>query len=209
MPVNLNALVRYKTIDQCLKNKFVPATMERLIEKCSEALSDKKGKRTSISERTIREDLRVLRSNLLDFNAPIVCKDGVYSYEDEDFQLFEQPIADKELLLEIQTLLMEEFDNIESEKVKWLIVSLAKITKKKIPQKMAPRGYGNYAKRMPGAKPSPSDVYKNNLINSIRSLTEKRELFIKKLWFSIFKKPKSMVSGYLFWKYVYLGLEQE
>ena len=38
MPVNRNALIRYKTIDNCLRNRYRQWTLEDLIEACSEAL---------------------------------------------------------------------------------------------------------------------------------------------------------------------------
>ena len=38
MPVNRNALIRYRTIDKCLQNRRRKWTIENLIEACSEAL---------------------------------------------------------------------------------------------------------------------------------------------------------------------------
>ena len=38
MSSNKNALIRYKTIDRCLRNKYKKYTLEDLIEECSEAL---------------------------------------------------------------------------------------------------------------------------------------------------------------------------
>ena len=38
MPVNRNALIRYKTIDNCLRRRNRRWTLEDLIEACSDAL---------------------------------------------------------------------------------------------------------------------------------------------------------------------------
>lgn len=40
MPINKNALLRYKTIDRCLRNKYRRWTLDDLVEACSEALYD-------------------------------------------------------------------------------------------------------------------------------------------------------------------------
>lgn len=171
------------------------------------------GERTSVSERTIREDLRVLRSNILDFNAPIICKDGVYRYEDDDFKLFEQTISEKELLLDIQLLLLDEFENIKSQKVKHLLIALAKITGRKIPKKCAPDDNLNVLqKRKPGVKPKPPkpyEVYRKNLQDNIlgyevQKIKEKRK---KKSLFDFFKKPTPTTKGFLMWELVLSGLE--
>ena len=38
MPANKNALIRYKTIDNCLRNKYRRWTIEDLVDACSDAL---------------------------------------------------------------------------------------------------------------------------------------------------------------------------
>ena len=40
MPANKNALIRYKTIDNCLRNRYRRWTLEDLVDACSEALYD-------------------------------------------------------------------------------------------------------------------------------------------------------------------------
>jgi len=154
MPSNLNALLRYKTIDECLSNSFLECTIEVLISKCNEVLSEQQSNDTSVSERTIRNDIRILRSDALGFNAPIIVKNGVYSYEVSGFSIFSRPVKEMELLIDIQTLLVEEFDNIQNPNLSHLIVALAELTNEKIPQKCAPPGYGKFAKKIldPNAK---------------------------------------------------------
>ena len=44
MAQNKNALIRYKTIDQCLRNRQRKWSLEDLIEACSDALYEYEGK---------------------------------------------------------------------------------------------------------------------------------------------------------------------
>ena len=86
MPTNLNALIRYKTINNCLSTGK-GYTIEELMEACGNALGEYRGKYGPVSERTIREDIRVMRSDMLGLNAPIVQKDGLYFYSDHSYHL--------------------------------------------------------------------------------------------------------------------------
>ena len=43
MPVNRNALIRYKTIDNCLRNPYRRWTLEDLVDACSDALYEYEG----------------------------------------------------------------------------------------------------------------------------------------------------------------------
>jgi hypothetical protein len=88
MPTNLNALIRYTTIDTALRNRSVPCTRQRMMELCSEALGEFRGQYKLVSERTIYDDLRVMKSEILGFNAPIEQTNGVYRYTDDEFVLF-------------------------------------------------------------------------------------------------------------------------
>ena len=114
MPANLNALIRYKQIDLCLRNKFVNCTIERMQEKCSEQLAEHRGIYKLVSERTIREDLKTMRGSALGFNAPIVVKEGVYSYNDDSYSIFKTSIEDSSLLKMILELLLQEQDKIKN-----------------------------------------------------------------------------------------------
>ena len=107
MPANLNALIRYKTIDQCLSNPYRNWTIADLIEACSKALEENRGINSGISERTIREDIRIMRSDILGFNAPIVQKDGNYSYEDRDYSIFKVNIRESDLLNRVLNFIRE------------------------------------------------------------------------------------------------------
>lgn len=107
MPSNLNALIRYKTIDKCLSNPYRKWSIEDLIDTCSLALKEYRGIYTRISERTVREDLRIMRSDILGFNAPITQHDGNYSYEDPDYSIFNVGIQDGDLLGRVLEFMLE------------------------------------------------------------------------------------------------------
>lgn len=110
MAVNKLALLRYKTIDDCLRNRFRKWTLEDLIEKVSEVLYDREGIATGVSRRTIQADLQVMRSDKLGYNAPIVVTDKkYYSYEDREFSITKAPInnADVEKMKEIVGVLKQ------------------------------------------------------------------------------------------------------
>lgn len=49
MPANKNALLRYKTIDNCLRNKYRRWTLEDLVDACSDALYEMEGIRNVVS----------------------------------------------------------------------------------------------------------------------------------------------------------------
>jgi hypothetical protein len=107
MPANLNALIRYRTIDKCLSNPYRKWTIEDLMEACSKALEESRGIYTGISERTIREDIRVMRSDILGFNAPIANKDGSYYYGDREYSIFSVSIRETDLLSRILDFILE------------------------------------------------------------------------------------------------------
>ena len=65
MPVSRNALIRYKTIDNCLRNHYRRWTLDDLVEACSDALAEYEGIYKGISRRTIQGDLQVMRSEKL------------------------------------------------------------------------------------------------------------------------------------------------
>ena len=107
MPSNLNALIRYKTIDKCLSNPYRKWSIDDLIESCSSALKEYRGIYTRISERTVREDLRIMRSEILGFNAPIVQQDGNYSYEDPGYSIFKVSIQEGDLLKRVLEFMLD------------------------------------------------------------------------------------------------------
>ena len=98
MPANRNALIRYKTIDTCLRNKYRTWTLEDLIEACSDALYDYEGIDKGVSKRTVQADIQMMRSDKLGYNAPIVVTDKkFYSYGDPEYSITKIPISTSDL----------------------------------------------------------------------------------------------------------------
>lgn len=107
MSQNKNALIRYKTIDKCLQNKYRQWTLEDLIECCSEALFEYEGRQNPISKRTIQMDIQLMRSEKLGYNAPIVVYDKkYYKYEDEDFSITDIPLTETDMNVLTETVSM-------------------------------------------------------------------------------------------------------
>lgn len=98
MPVNRNALIRYKTIDQCLRNRYRRWTLEGLVGACSDALYEYEGIDKGVSRRTVQADIQMMRSDKLGYNAPIVVVDKkYYAYEDPDYSITNVPISGQDL----------------------------------------------------------------------------------------------------------------
>ena len=98
MPANKNALLRYKTIDNCLRNTGRRWTLDDLVKACSDALYEYSGKDEYLSVRTIQLDIQKMRSDELGYNAPIVVKDKkYYTYSDPEYSITNTPITDDDL----------------------------------------------------------------------------------------------------------------
>lgn len=116
MPANKNALIRYKTIDSCLRNPYRQWTIEDLVEACSDALYEFEGIRRGVSLRTVQGDLQMMRSEKLGYNAPIEVYDQkYYRYSDRSYSIMNLPLThnDIEKMTEAVNLLrqFEDFDH--------------------------------------------------------------------------------------------------
>jgi len=110
MPVNRNALIRYKTIDKCLQNRFRKWTLENLIDACSGALYEYEGIDKGVSKRTVQADIQMMRSDKLGYNAPIiVLEKKYYTYEDPNYSITNIPLTEQDLgkLTEVVELLRQ------------------------------------------------------------------------------------------------------
>ena len=179
MPTNLNALLRYKIIDECLSNDQLSCTIDVLIEKCTQKLSEFQGV-YSVSERTIRNDIR-----------------------ESGYSIFGRPIQELELLKDIQSLLVSEFDSISNKNLPFLLVQLAQITAQKTPKKCAPEGYGILESKKSGSKVFVIvNHYKENMESYVSSLWKTNAPY---RWFEKpFKKPKEHI--YFKWEYIFEAL---
>ena len=94
MPANKNALIRYKTIDNCLRNRYRRWTLDDLVEACSDALYDMEGITKGVCARTVQMDIQIMRSDKLGYNAPIEVYDRIYyRYADPDYSITEMPLS--------------------------------------------------------------------------------------------------------------------
>ncbi len=111
MPINKNALIRYRTIDKCLQNRRRKWTIEQLITACNDALYEYEGIDKEVSLRTIRMDLQAMRSDKLGYNAPIIVTDKkYYSYEDADYTIANVPLSQQDLqVLQDVSHLLQQF----------------------------------------------------------------------------------------------------
>lgn len=99
MPVNRNALLRYKAIDSCLRNRRRKWTLDDLIECVSNALYEYEGIDKGISRRSIQADIQMMRSSKLGYNAPIIVVDKkYYTYEDPEYSITNIPLTEQDLL---------------------------------------------------------------------------------------------------------------
>jgi predicted DNA-binding transcriptional regulator YafY len=107
MALNKNALIRYKTIDKCLQNRYRLWTLEDLIDACSDALYEFEGKDVNVSKRSIQMDIQLMRSDKLGYNAPIVVYDKkYYKYEDETFSITNIPLTENDMNVLSETVEM-------------------------------------------------------------------------------------------------------
>lgn len=98
MPVNKNALLRYKTIDNCLRNTGRRWTLDDLIDACSDALNEYTGKDELVSRRTVQLDIQKMRSSELGYEAPIEVYDNkYYRYSVPDFSITNTPVSEADL----------------------------------------------------------------------------------------------------------------
>ena len=105
MPANKNALIRYKTIDRCLRNKYRRWTLDDLVEACSDALYDMEGITKGVSMRTVQADIQIMRSDKLGYYAPIEVYDNkYYRYSDPDYSISNTPITEEDYILVVRAI---------------------------------------------------------------------------------------------------------
>lgn len=98
MPINRATLIRISTIDKCLQNHYRRWTINDLIDACTDALAEFEGRSNPVSRRTFQNDLSLMRSDRLGYNAPIVVRGNkYYEYEDPDFSITHLPLNDEGL----------------------------------------------------------------------------------------------------------------
>ena len=109
MPKNLIALLRYETIDKCLRNTRRRYSLKDLQMECAKALKEKMNKDDIPAKRTILGDIKNMKSGILGYYAPIKNKRagqgaGYYVYTDPDFSIKNYSLDDDEVRALYQSL---------------------------------------------------------------------------------------------------------
>lgn len=115
MAQNKNALLRYKTIDRCLRNTGRKWTLQDLVDACSDALYEYEGKRDMVSVRTTQLDIQMMRSDRLGYEAPIECYDRkYYRYSDPEYSISNRPLTEHDIIALNRTIdLLKQFDEFD------------------------------------------------------------------------------------------------
>ena len=88
MATNKNASFRYRVLNECFCDGSRRWTTEKLVKHVSEQLDEHFGIGKGIGDRQIKEDIHIMRSlPPRGFDAPIVCRDSVYFYDDTTFSI--------------------------------------------------------------------------------------------------------------------------
>lgn len=102
-----NALIRYKTIDKCLQNRYRIWTLNDLIAACSEALYEYEGREVNVSKRSVQLDIQLMRSDKLGYNAPIIVYDKkYYKYDDDTYSIANIPLTENDMNVLSETVEM-------------------------------------------------------------------------------------------------------
>jgi len=133
MPVNKKALIRYKAIDECLRNRGRRFNWEDLAEACARRLTDEGVQEPTVARRTIYKDLDFMRSEN-GYNAPIesikVGRRSYYRYSDTGFSIFikENALSDSDLKqIQSAVLTLQQFDGLPV--FDWMEEILPKLSK--------------------------------------------------------------------------------
>ncbi len=115
MAQNKNALLRYRTIDRCLRNTGRRWTLQDLQDACSDALYEYEGKQEMVSLRTIQLDIQMMRSDRLGYEAPIEVYDKkYYRYADPDYSINNRPMSQHDIDVLNRTIdLLRQFDEFD------------------------------------------------------------------------------------------------
>jgi len=155
MPANLNALIRYKTINSCLYGGKRRWSIAELIEKCSDALAEYRGRYESISERTVRDDIRVMRSDILGYNAPIKQLKGLYYYSDPDYSIMTINFTDSDLIERIIRFLSKIKNEVTHPELEIILDKLTKLKYKYSKEERQAEGIQSYVEPMAPSMSAP------------------------------------------------------
>ena len=100
---------KQKRIIALQDNRQMPTQQEDLVDEISEALYDMEGIRKGISLRTVQNDIQIMRSDKLGYNAPIEVYDQkYYKYADPNYSITELPLTAEDFNLITKAVKMLE-----------------------------------------------------------------------------------------------------
>lgn len=117
MPTNLHALIRYRTIDECLTKRYRKWTWQDLAEACAEKIYEYEGIDVTPSRRTIMYDIQYMRDGKLGYFAPIVYERASksYSYDDPEFSIQKFPLSKDDIFeLEYALSILKNFKGFQN-----------------------------------------------------------------------------------------------
>jgi hypothetical protein len=92
--------------NSCLFGSRRKWSIAELGDACSDALAESRGHYKPVSKRTLQDDIRIMRSDILGFNAPIEQYKGLYFYSDPHYSILNLSITDAELADKIYNFLI-------------------------------------------------------------------------------------------------------
>lgn len=115
MAQNKNALLRYRTIDRCLRDTGRRWTLRDLVEACGDALYEYEGKHDMVGTRTVQLDIQMMRSERLGYEAPIEVYDKkYYRYSDPGYSINNGRLSRHDIEVLNRTIdLLRQFDEFD------------------------------------------------------------------------------------------------
>ncbi|MGM0947164.1 MAG: helix-turn-helix transcriptional regulator [Bacteroidota bacterium] len=123
MPKNKNVDIRYRVLDECLRDQVIYYTLKKLAEKCASRVNEllAPDEEYTVTTRQIRMDLNHMESEA-GFSAPIVSKkipgvkDHFFRYEDPDFSISKKPLKEEDIAyLKSALFLLQRFGGTHHE----------------------------------------------------------------------------------------------
>jgi len=99
MAVSIDALIRYRVIDRCLRDVETDYNWPLLAARCQDEILQETGRNRKPSRRTIMGDIGRMRSGILGYEAPInYAREGnFYFYQDPKFSINNVPLKKAEM----------------------------------------------------------------------------------------------------------------
>jgi hypothetical protein len=95
---------------------------------CSNALAEYRSRYKPVSKRTLQDDIRIMRSDILGFNAPIKQEKGLYFYSDSHYSILNMSITDAGLADKIYNFLIRLRGEFRHPELEIILMQLCKLT---------------------------------------------------------------------------------